>query len=275
MKNKLLLSFITGILVMFTVSLSAQGFYVIADAGYGFKLASQNIEDFVKVKENLGLNKDEYTQINISMGKGFDFGASVGYMFSKNIGAELGISYLLGLKTKAVTDHIPPVKKDEESYAGKMLRIHPSFVITAGLDKLNPYAKFGVLIGIGWISHVNKYEDDVERYYYKEVASGGVALGFIASAGVMLKLNDRISFFCEANMVNMSYAPTKAKAKKLTNHGVDQLWFYPTSLKETKFVKTIDEFETAPVSEPSKALRQKYAFGSIGVNAGIKINFKK
>ncbi len=271
MKKQLHSLLITAVILVFTVNLSAQGFYINANVGYGFKLGSQNIDDFVKVKENSGPSNDEYTQINVSLGQGLNFGATAGYMFTKNIGAELGISYLLGLKSKAITEHSPSIEKDEQSYAGRMIRINPSFVVTAGLEKVNPYAKLGVIVGIGSIIHEYTYENNTYNGYFKEIANGGIALGFNAGAGVMFKLSDRISLFGEANMVNLSYAPAKAKVQKATYNGVDQLSTMTTREKETEFVKTINDSDPSPDSKPYKALKQKYAFGSIGINFGVRI----
>jgi hypothetical protein len=272
MKKQLLSLSITAVITMFTINLSAQGLYVNANVGYGFKLGSTNISGFTKVQEYPGPSNNKETQINVSLGKGMNFGAAVGYMFNKNIGAELGVSYLLGLKTKAITDHSPSITMDETTMAGRMLRINPAFVVAAGFDKVNPYAKFGVIVGIGSVINEFSYEDNIDKYYHKRIDNGGVAFGFNAAAGVMFNLSEMISIFGEANMVNLSYAPTKGTLKKDTYNGVDQMGFLTTRNKETEFVKSIDYNDPTPDSEPRKVLREKYAFGSVGINVGVRIN---
>jgi hypothetical protein len=107
--------------------------------------------------------------------------------------------------------------------AGRMMRINPTFVVTADLEKLNPYAKFGVIVGIGSIMRDYKYEDDADKYYYKEMANGGIAFEFNAPARIMFNLSVMISIFGKANMVNLSHASTNAKIKEYNHNGVDEL----------------------------------------------------
>lgn len=270
MKKQLLSFLITSVIMVYAINLSAQGFYVSANVGYGFKMSSQNIVGFTN--ENDSPSIDDVTQINLSMGQGFNFCGTAGYMFTKNIGAELGLSYLLGMKTKAnyennTTNHI-----HEGSYAGGMFKINPTFVVSAGLQKVDPYAKFGFIIGFGSIFHDFNSESPAQKSYYKAVYSGGVAFGLNAAAGVLFNLNERFSLFAETSMVNLSYAPTKGKIKEFTINGADQLNSMTTSEKEFVFVKNIDYHESQKSSDPHKELRQKYPFGSFGINFGVKIN---
>ena len=204
------------------------------------------------------------------MGKGINFCGTIGYMFNKNVGLEMGISYLLGMKTKSTYE-----SPDEEmimSFAGRMVRINPALVVACGFEKVDPYAKFGVIVGIGLIISEATYNYGSDEVYTKIVFNGGVALGLNAATGLKFQVNDKISLFTEASLISMAYSPTKGKVKKATLNGTDKLSSFNTSQKEYKFVKTIDYEDEQLDSEPTKMLKQKYPFGSIGINFGISIN---
>jgi hypothetical protein len=102
-----------------------------------------------------------------------------------------------------------------------------------------------------------------------------MAIGFNASAGVLYSLTDNISFFGEMNIVNMSYAPTKAELTEATHNGINNLPTMKTIDKKTEFVNNYTESNTtAPLdSQPAKELKQKFPYGSFGLNIGLRISF--
>ncbi len=274
MKKQLIFILIASVIMAYANNLSAQGLYMKINVGYGFKMGSQSLAGFQNEKETN--NSDEVTQVNVSMGKGLNFCGTLGYMFNKNLGIDMGFSYLFGMKTKSKYEYFGSYGQEEltMSFAGRMIRINPAIVVAGGFEKIDPYAKFGLIVGVGsFISEAN-YEYDQNEVYTKIVYNGGVSLGFNAATGVIFQLNDRISLFAEAELINMSYAPTKGKVKKATLNGMDKLSSLTTSEKEYEFVKTIDYEDNQFDSEPSKMLKQKYPFGSIGINAGLRIKLR-
>jgi hypothetical protein len=275
--------FIAILVALFTGNVFAQKSYVSFNAGYGAKMGSQNLEDFYNYTySTTGDFEYEYTsthkneQINLSLGKGLNLGGSFGHMFNKNIGAELGISYLLGGKTEA---------KDTYTYNGeqygttkyiisaKMLRIVPTLVVTTGMEKLNPYAKFGVILGTGSVKYEYKDDEDGDIEIREMKMKGGLAMGLNTAIGVTFDFSEKMSFFGEINMVNMTYAPKKGEVTKATYNGIDELADMTTSEKEIEFVKsyTVSSAEPPSDSEASKELSRKLPFGSIGLNIGILI----
>ena len=80
--KQILVLIVLAISTCFT-SLHAQGLFVKINAGYGLKASSQNMTGFTNQTSATGSITRE--QVNISFGKGFNFGAGVGYMFSENI----------------------------------------------------------------------------------------------------------------------------------------------------------------------------------------------
>jgi opacity protein-like surface antigen len=255
----------------------SQGPYVNVNLGYGLKASSQNLyfennyDGIYFVNTNSGSNSVTQEQINASLGKGFNAGATFGYMFSENVGAELGISYLVGGKTKATQKATSTDIKLAAS--AKMLRINPSLVVSPGLDGVNPYAKFGVLVGLGSVKVTSEGTDMGDQVNYEFKLNGGVAFGLTAGIGALYELNDNMAVFAELNMVNMSYAPKKGELKELTVDGVDQLPDMDTEDKEYEYVKEVTyNYETNhPDTEPTELLKQRLPFGSFGINVGFRI----
>jgi opacity protein-like surface antigen len=270
--KKILLSFV--LIIGLNAFASAQGLYANLNFGYGFALSSQNIPDFynyTRKASTVGYSRT-YEQVNVSLGKGLNLGGTIGYMFNKNVGIDLGLSYLLGGQTKA-TDLYEDGSSSEYLISAKMFRINPSIVVASGLDKINPYAKMGLVIGSGSVTNeVSDFGTYTSKYIMK--SDGGIALGLSSAIGVMIGINDNLSFFTEMNMVNLSYAPTKGEIIEYTVDGVNLLSTLTVSEKEVEFVDSYTEIDGSATSEslPSKALKQKLPFGSFGLNFGIRVN---
>ncbi len=59
-------------------NLFAQGVYVNINVGYGLKMSSQNLENFDFYNKTTGANSYTKEQIFVSLGKGLNFGATLG-----------------------------------------------------------------------------------------------------------------------------------------------------------------------------------------------------
>jgi hypothetical protein len=272
MKNK----FSRTILVVITISLFssnllAQGLYVTANAGYGFGINKSTINDFTETATTY-----TYNLKSLSFGQGINLGGAIGFMFNKNMGAELGLSYLIGGKTKSTDSYID--RAENSTYYGKMLKFNPSFIFTGGAGKFNPYAKMGLVIGFGSFNHdysVNYNTGNVYITNYKW--SGGIALGFSSALGAMYKLNNNLSLFGELNLISLSYSPEKMIVTKATDNGIDVLSSMTTYDKETDFVDSYTVSSTAPVdtTKPRQIIKVPFPFGSFGFNFGIRIGLGK
>ena len=119
-----------------------------------------------------------------------------------------------------------------------------------------------------------EYNEDGDTKTMKMELSGGMAFGLSSGVGVMLNRSDKMSFFGEINMVNLSYAPTKGKTTEAFYNEVNVLPYMTISEKEIEFVDsyTYNSSNAQTVLEPRKELKQKFPFGSFGVNVGLRIN---
>ncbi len=250
---------------LLTTTLFAQGSYLNIHAGYGFKAGSAS------TSESTSSNSSQTNKhVAFSFGKGLTMGAAFGHMFTKNIGAELGLSYLLGGKTE-ITD---TYTRDSyvSSISAKMLRINPSMIVSAGMENINPYAKFGLIIGKGSIKSEYTETYNGDAYFTKIKYNGGVAFGFSSAIGLMFRLGESLALITEVNMINLSYAPTKGEVTEATMNGVDQLPSMTTSQKEIKYVDKSVSTSSPTTSIPTERVKSKYPFGSFGINIGLRIN---
>lgn len=247
--------------------------YINFQAGYGLGLGKLTTEELGNL--TFDDNYFTYEQEAISFGQGFQFGADFGFMINNNIGIELGVSYLLGSESTLEYNDIIFDYYKKNIIQSQMLRVMPSIIISSGLEKWNPYAKFGMVIGAGSIFGSSSMIEDDDLISEEIKLYGGVALGANAGLGVLFNLSSNTSFFGELNMVNLAYAPSKGERTKLRINGVDELPNLTTSEKEFEFVKSYSQdFNSPPLeSDPRKLPQQNYPFGSIGINLGIRFHF--
>jgi opacity protein-like surface antigen len=275
MKNKSLKS----LMILLCASLNftavmAQGAYFTLGAGYNLPTSTQTLDALSFSDEIMTENTTTYKQNYVSLGKGLSVGGAFGYMFNENIGAELGISYLMGSTWEskmAYSDFATSMTRTNE-ISSKMTRINPQFVISMEANKLTPYAKVGLLLGMGSMSLNSKVEYLDGVVEQTTIFNGGVATGFTTTIGASYAINDKISLFGDLNMVNMSYSPTKGIMTKYAENGVDLLSLMDPIEKEIQFVDTyVEDDNIQPsITEPSKALKIKFPFSSVGVHIGVK-----
>ncbi|MCH8555239.1 MAG: porin family protein [Schleiferiaceae bacterium] len=273
MKKLPFLSLIAVFMSLFGgTSLFGQKAYVSFTGGYGMSMSSQNLYNLGFYNYTSDNNSFTEEQVYVSLGKGLNFGGALGYMFTKNISAELGFSYLMGGKSYAKDTYTDGIT--ENTISANMFRIMPSVVIFSGMEGINPYARFGMVIGTAsTVFDVNSNVDN-EIFDGRLVMNGGLAIGLNAGVGALYKLSDKISLFGELNMINLSHAPTKGEITKLNMNGTNLLPDMTTNEREIEFVDvvTIDYDTPTSDSEPNQALKQKLPFGSIGFNIGLRID---
>ena len=246
-KSKILL-----LSILFSASIAqGQGLYLNVGGGYNLSAGSQMI----------GINYTSTTAEAVygSLGKGISFGAGLGYMFSENIGAELGFSYLSGAEFE--TNDFDTSGSSAGTASGKMIRINPSLKLTAG-EGIKPYAKFGIVLGLGTEVTVNAVAASPGFSYTEEIVyTEGMALGWSAAFGLDFPLSDKIAIFAEANLINQTWKP-----KKLEYTATGNGFGFNFSESETYNLEEEVNFNSSN-TDLSPAL----PFSSIGLHAGIKI----
>ncbi|HKR03682.1 MAG TPA: outer membrane beta-barrel protein [Bacteroidia bacterium] len=270
-KNTILKIVATSVTILFCQATNnpaiAQGAYV--TAGMGYNLAAGSMVIGYNTTEN-GFTGISQTAVSGSLGKGISFGAGFGYMFSKNVGAELGFSYLSGSTYKFTYTHIEDFSGESftstSKIKGKMIRLTPAIKITAG-EKLRPYVKFGVVIGIlPKAEEEGSSTDLIFGLNSTDKYSGGTSIGWMGALGLDFNLSSMFSIFLEVSTINQSWSPGK---DEYTRPDIDYSNGYPIPVVKSG-TTTYVETDTGKPDEQSKGY---IPFSSLGVHTGIKISF--
>src|SRR5690606_33364414 len=153
--------------------------------------------------------------VGINYGEGATFTGALGYMFSANIGAEVGLSYLKGKNLEAESRFFYPDYMLTEVYRfetnSRMTLISPALVLTTASGKFRPYAKLGFLLALGKVSETDYSSIYTESLEINAQYAGGKGFGFQSAAGVTLEASPGFALFLELNANNLRYAPKKWK----------------------------------------------------------------
>ncbi len=257
------------------INVRAQGLFINIDGGYGMSSASQNIA----VNFN-GSPVDQTTEmIKGSFGRGVNLGGKIGYMLNPNIGAEIGVSYLLGSTYKNSYEK-QLVYTENVSTSARMLRLTPGLRFSVGDKKLKPYIGLGMVIGVGAkITTKDTYLDQQSNTTTENSwkYSGGVSMGVSAGLGINYSISDRIGVFAEIRAISQSWAAKKGERTNYTVNGTDMLSNLTTSQKEINYGNSYVISSTMPSNsaEPDKQIKNYKAFSSVGFNLGISFSFIK
>lgn len=262
--------------VLITGFLHAQHFY--ARIGIGGSVGTSNSLDMLYKYTDDGVNQTVRIQ-PVDLGSGFNGCVAFGFMPSKYVGFELAISKVLGFPNfgDSVVS-MPGGTSATAKIKANVLSVIPSVVITAGLEKVNPYARFGLIVGVLPIMYHYFDADQPSVNPPNEITAlqtyyGGVALGFNATGGVSFHINKLISMFAELNFVGMNFAPTESELIKYDINGVDQLPTMNTKQKETLYVTKLNLGEQIPDTSPNKRLKKTYPLNSVGASFGVMFKF--
>lgn len=309
------------ILVIFSTQVLAQRMYVSAEAGYGLGIASgpmgydENYTNTItvidswngvttsRVQQNTSSIIHKSIKGSCSYGKGFQTGATFGYMFTENIGAELGVSYLFGApysirytninqridKYIDLTNNANNTTASASSsgiqdvrFSGNMLRLIPAIRITAGNGKIKPFMRIGLVIGLGGkIKSVSKITltnttGITETLDMVLKRSGGVSLGVACGLGADIKLSEKFGIFAEAGVITQTWAPKKAVLTKANIDGVDQFPTMTTYERESEYYDSYTQtYPSSDTSIPHQESKVRHPFSSIGINVGVRFSFGK
>jgi Outer membrane protein beta-barrel domain len=264
--KKSLLLLLTSLLV---INVCAQKSYMTFSAGYGMKMSTQNLPDLYMYNYTVDGDFTTREQINLSLGKGFMAEGSYGYMFGKNLGAELGISYLMGGKTESLFTYETGTNRN--SVSAGMFRFNPSILISGNGGKIKPYGKLGLVAGLGTVILEENSDFTANKEIKTTKFKKGVALGVSAGLGLITRISGPVSMVCELNTVNLSYAPEMSEVTEYSQNGENKLDELTLSQKETQFYDSI-KLKTIDQDQPRPALKQKLPFGSAGIKVGLQID---
>jgi outer membrane protein W len=254
-----------------------KGGYVSINTGYSMGTGQPNtaaayiLQILNATEPSATTSTQEIAKINL--GQGFNAGATFGYMFNKNIGLELGANYLMSSKTNTTNTSYSGDYRNNEISA-KMIQIKPTIVFRGGYDKINPYAKLGMVIGSGKMILEGDSKDGGDTYNTTLELNEGTPIGFQGSLGTLYKINEKFSLFAELDLISLSYAPKRGEYTKFIVNGADVLSSMSVENKEIEFVDSFTNTGvSSPSTQPSKAPKVPFSFSSFGLNIGLQYNF--
>jgi Outer membrane protein beta-barrel domain len=248
-------------------------FYVSLNSGYNFKAGGDSNNFSNEVRNSLGT--DDVSSQSISFGQGLGFGLSVGYNFDRKIGVEFGVNYTKGNEFKTGDTDIKGYFEGSV-FNSKMLQFKPTLVLSGGFDKINPYTKFGVILGIGSITESKSEKDNVDDEFLKTyLYNGSLSKGFTASLGSTFEIANNLSVFGEINYNYLVFSPdfgTVTESKINGSDNLQTLTIYDKSIeyKETVLV-SVATFSNTNVKAQSN--KKFYNFSSLALNFGISYGF--
>jgi Outer membrane protein beta-barrel domain len=194
-------------------------------------------------------------------------------MFNKYFGVELNVSYLTGGTNQTSLEQISSSGSsiNKTRFSSKMIRFLPSFVLSAGFKKINPYFKFGILFGSGTTKTSSTHTNFITTWEYDQ----NFAIGITSSLGVLIPIKDNMSFFSEINIVNLSTTHSKGTQIEYMVNGIDGLPTIQIRDKQTVYKDQLDYNPTLPVDKsiPREEIKTQSPFNSIGLNLGLRIGF--
>jgi hypothetical protein len=253
-----------------------------------------------------------------SYGAGGRGGLSFGWNLNKYMAVEGSFNYYhskKNLMTREVTTlagSSTVLGKIEAHGYVNAVDFAPSFIISPGFEKVNPYVRFGVVIPL-WGRL--KIETDASQsgstvlggqtlltqtaIHREEEVKPNVTLGFQGAVGIAFPVSHKLDIFVEAEYRNI---PVKSKEKEVKSYdentklinpangtvvntvhrGLDDL---STAERNTKYVTTLDQSSNTPIGQsgatvsykhddqPANDLKSYINIGGLGANAGLRWHF--
>jgi len=215
----------------------------------------------------------------VGLGNGFSGYATFGYRFNKYLAVDVTANEFLGLPVGG--DSVVNLYGSghaETKILGRMFSVIPAIVISAGLEKINPYARFGLLVG-AFPTMLTRYSEanakgnpatslEITNHYY-----GGVALGYSATGGVSFKISKLITLFTELQFSHATWSPDHSEIIKYTVYGEDKLSTLTPYEKQVDFVRTKYLADPKNSGSPRQELRMTIPFSTFAANFGVSFNF--
>jgi len=258
-----------------SLNLFAQGLYIKAGGAYNFPLATQGIKISESIFDsegfyNLTTNSNGIQTIeavSVSLANGFNFGGAAGYLFSKTIGLEVGVSYTKGNTFK--TERIYRNRTSTTEISGNMLHITPALIITGDFEKFNPFVRIGAIIGFGSVTYNEKQISNNNERKLELIFDNGFAMGGNAAAGISYRLTESLSISGEINFASLSFAPTEGEIVSITDNGEEVESEYP----KIKLVEKYSMINYNDNPETVEMLQEKYPFSSLGLGLNVIYRF--
>lgn len=266
------------------VTCTAQGFYFKAGLGYAMPQATQSMDGTAtptsgtRTFTGSGTNTTAaYSIDKASFSTGLQGLVSVGYMFNKNVGIDLGLSLNVTTTTYNFTDYNVPsgsslydIQIIQKARSPKMLM--PAVVMQTGGDMLNLYTRVGLALPLS--TQIDQHQiftnqpgnGAVSTQDFLWVNSNSFSLGFTAAAGVQYRLNNKVKIWGEASFLSLAMY---IKEANLTDVTVDGATGYLTQIPVDERKVTFSKDFTAATNDYYHQPAFSQPFSNITIAAGV------
>lgn len=301
--KKIIFTFLFSAIAFSAQKTLAQEFYVRAGGGYSgesakteFNNADPNGITQIQQSTEVTVSADGATAnikaLNGTLGSGFKFNATCGYMFNPYLGAELGVNYFSGDKKNIGSFSSPQLVSSEKAYI-RGVDLVPALYLTPAFNKLNPYARIGLILtasgNLNIETNVRQINGggagtDILVDARSEVKSK-FSIGFSKVIGVRYPINEKLSVFGELEIKSFSIKSKSAEIVSYETRAVNngqatlvpgqQLADLPLSEKKFEFNDNFNQSTSAPPNEnqPRKIPTQFVNASGAGVNIGVRYAF--
>lgn len=236
----------------FASNSNAQNFFVKLGGGYALSSASQLITTTTSGTTTEG----HYG----SFGEGILPALTLGYAINRNVGIEVGGTYLIGKKFEH--SHTTAGLTETHKMWGEGILISPSVFVQAPMKNVTPYARFGGVVGMVKVKEEETESGTGARTGTNKVQhTGKMGLGMNGALGIKFKAGKMLDIFAELFGTAMSYGPEKRENTETYSGGT----LDPTITYEESFSTTAT----------NTALTPRLPFSNFGLNVGVILTFGK
>lgn len=277
--KKLLFSVLA--LSLCTPDAEAQKLYVRAGIGYAFANGGQTLStngvpysgSIRYTTQGTQTVLSSYSAERMSFNTGIQGALGLGYMFTNNVGIELGANIgIAHLEYDAVISFPSTnyqVTQNVTQYAKNPVVLTPALVIQSGGKKVNIYARAGLALPvktkifteISESSTVEPLNMTARTVNVDEELTCSFNMGFAGAAGIKYPVGKRVKMMIEVNSISLSvYAKKSVWTDYKQNGNTIPLSQIPKDYRETTFSSS-----NTGNSEPAFSL----PFSNMGITAGI------
>jgi|GEM_PF-2984033 len=233
------------------------------DLGYGFMASPQSglavpTSGSTYVYAN-NITTTSATDVPYSFGTGLNIGLSGTYFLGNHIGAGLDLSYLAGSPTTFMLDEGSGIQATILA-TGNLFAITPMLTLSANTENINPYGKFGIILGIpsATLSMTEAGTGSLSGTYIANF-TGNVAVGWYAAFGLQFPLSSNAALDVELFDRTLAWEPGQMQNT--------QTFDGQTKDPTVTFTHTVDQSST------NQAIYNFYPFSSAGIKVGITMKF--
>ena len=269
-----------GLLLFFTDKSSAQESYLQIGGGYGFPTSSTQAGENTTFAPNRLPIKTE--NVDSELGSGFSIMLRAGYMITTNVGADIGLNYLIGNRVNLSRQRL-----GDETFImtgqARQARLNPAIVFSTGTQNvLSAYSRVGLVLPLGGVTIIeynipSMFSQSGNSEVEVEEIRGRFGIGFSGTLGAQYEIYPRTHIFTEVEAIHLGIRRRSAKTTTFRVDGQDALAGLTTFSRETNFVNELNNLSNNPDLNPTidqdapyEALTSTTFFNSIGVNIGIR-----